>query len=68
MVKVTKVAIAASAIVPSSVSARAEVPDPASAGKASAGGGYIRRANNDADYAQLGIDRTSIASWEDGQR
>jgi hypothetical protein len=34
----------------------------------SAGGGHLCRADNDADYARLRIDRNSIASWEDGQR
>jgi hypothetical protein len=38
------------------------------AAKVPAGGGYLRLADGDADYARLGIDRKSIAPWEDGQR
>jgi hypothetical protein len=34
----------------------------------SASGGYVRRADDNADYARLGIERTSIAPWEDGER
>ena len=30
--------------------------------------GFVRRADDDADYARLGIDRKVVARWEDGQR
>lgn len=30
--------------------------------------GSVRRADDNADYARLGIDRKAIARWEDGQR
>ncbi len=30
--------------------------------------GSVRRADADADYARLGIDRRIVAAWEDGQR
>jgi hypothetical protein len=33
-----------------------------------AGTGSVRRADDDADYARLGIDRKLVAPWEDGQR
>lgn len=43
-------------------------PALATGGASSAPGGSVRRADDDADYARLGIDRKSIAQWEDGQR
>ena len=68
MSNLPKVAIAASLIAASPLSAHADDSDQAHAAKAPAGGGYLRRADDDADYARLGIDRKSIAAWEDGQR
>ncbi len=61
-------AIAASAVAASPLSAHADDQDRATGARGPAGGGYVRRADDDADYARLGIDRKSIAPWEDGQR
>jgi hypothetical protein len=41
---------------------------PASSDAASAATSSVRRADDDADYARLGIDRKMVAPWEDGQR
>jgi hypothetical protein len=68
MTSLAKVAVTAPHIAASSASAHADDPDQAKGAEALAGGGYLRLADTDADYARLGIDRTSIAPREDGQR
>jgi hypothetical protein len=68
MVNMPNVAVTASAPTASYSSTHADHSDRTPNTTVSAGGGHLRRADNDADYARLGIDRNSIASWEDGQR
>jgi hypothetical protein len=68
MTNLPEVAIVAPVIASSPLPAYADDPDQASSAKAPAGCGYLRRADDAADYLRLGIDRKSIAPWEDGQR
>ncbi len=68
MINLAKVAVAAPLIAASPVPAPANNAGALTGARSSAGGGYVRRADDDADYARLGIDRTSIVPREDGQR
>jgi len=63
-----KMATAASSFAVSTTSFGAHASGLMASANSAGGRGSVRRADDDADYARLKIDRKAIAQWEDGQR